>query len=76
MNEVTLTQSQLSDIARDLGLDPEERALVEVALHIHGKKHRDVFQEKRVKDMLRHLQSADLISSSMREKIERKVFEA
>ena len=74
MTEVKLTDSRIKELVRNVGLDQRERGLVEGALEIYMRKY-GALGEDRVKELLKCLERANLISSNDLDRVLKKVFE-
>ncbi len=74
MTEVKLTDNRIHEISRSMGLDNRERDLVELALTIYMRKYGSL-SEDRVRELLKHLERASLISSGDSERALKKTFE-
>jgi len=74
MTEVKLSDSRIHELSGDMGLGDREKKLVELALLIYMRKY-GALSESRVKELLKHLEGAHLISSGGRERALKKAFE-
>lgn len=74
MTEVKLTDGKIHELSGAMGLDQHERALFDAALRIYMRKYGSL-SEDRVKELLRHLESAGLMSGGDKERALKKVFE-
>ncbi len=74
MTEVKLTDNKIHELSRNMGLEPRERGLVELALQIYMRKYGSL-GEDRVRELLKHLERAKLISSNDNERALKKTFE-
>ncbi len=74
MTEIKLTDSKIHKLSRNMGLDSREKNLLELALQIYMRKYGSL-SEDRVKELLRHLQDANLISGGDVKRALEKIFE-
>lgn len=70
---IKLTDSQIHEITGFLDFDSRERQVVDVALEIYIRKHGGLMEDG-IKDMLKHLESAGVLSESRRQKLVKKLF--